>query len=1208
MLQQMAPKVSTDLYNINVQGKNGKRVLLQQKKRVLNERNLAGDQVTTEYEASLMDNKQTSLSTQYQISKVNENQTEEQTLYMQKLLMEVGGILQSQVSSIIKMQDNNEGEENFFKTIEIHQEVTLTFSSQQEEVTEEFLKKITETQSNMTKFKLTFEQAVQIYQQIFKINKVEIPKELKQQRALMKKNEDQVQVGQTVKQKIFRQNINLAEIGLDISSSCSQSKNINGEDTCNFGLIGTFNGNQVDLFNKQINFSASKLFKLYQMMVKLMQIDAGKINDLIKAKLDNIRQSLKKILEQIVELINFQKNPILVETSQKIQIDQQEIATQMNEFEESLLQIIENLKQIMEKPIENLKEKFQKFLETKEAKINKFVQKIHDFMDKNLDILLKNLNEQSQASTSQNQIKKIQDILEKLNQEVKELFDQEFQSYQQQFEDSINKAKDDFLGIKETFNQLKSQFDDEQKISIVEKLNDFIISAGFTDNLQKIINYAISNISKSQNTSEALSASVIQQYEPKINMIKEKLKQLQEIENIPQDIQQQSEAQKIAELIAKIKEQIKLQEQEEIQQFKNELEQLISSIKQQLSQEIKDSMSPNIVKLGNIPNELVNVSLEKAGKVALQIKNILEEVQGKVVEFTQQLDQNTTITEDDVRQLFEDLKEQIQNFQSTEDGQLLDINMYNNVDNIFTSIQSLIQSNLNEGNENGQAIMEQIKSLNEVPQKITDFYKNLQDLQLSAFTYFQKSNNKFKNINQEGLQLYNQISSQFKAAQTNFENSNQRLLQQLEGQDQQAQLQMLQDQTQGVFSKIILFDDTLKDQGKNTKALFFQKLQEIASTLEFQKQENISSFEIPLSFTQSYVTPIGITINLQAQINLINQITFMVEYKKGILNLTTTLSSKIKIKSSVSGQTHIAEVGGFLQGTIFDGFLTQNLQLNVMNRFKGNLSIHSQLNASTLKLGFYQTDFIIKESFQCITNATLVKDTKEGTKEGTKEDDPKKRLLEQAGQQHIKTNVNSVLAVLELWIQKATEQLKIALDLAKSEQQKFDQQAKQLNQEADEKTKQAAQDASNDKIQQQAESAKQLATQAQANADQAATKVEQATKDYADATQKAMQDCQKDKQCGIEIKDLSEVLKCQRQLFLQPKKLILLMKQNYKIKVRKIKNYKKQQYKDIEIIFLYINIILFIYIYKYIQIYINIYIQINICINIQIYNYYKLQK
>ncbi len=51
------------------------------------------------------------------------------------------------------------------------------------------------------------------------------------------------------------------------------------------------------------------------------------------------------------------------------------------------------------------------------------------------------------------------------------------------------------------------------------------------------------------------------------------------------------------------------------------------------------------------------------------------------------------------------------------------------------------------------------------------------------------------------------------------------------------------------------------------------------------------------------------------------------------------MDSKLVIKGTISGSIYVAEAGGFMEGTLLDATLEANFELNVLQKFKGKMTL-----------------------------------------------------------------------------------------------------------------------------------------------------------------------------------------------------------------------------------------------------------------------------
>ncbi|EGR28621.1 hypothetical protein IMG5_171570 [Ichthyophthirius multifiliis] len=1103
ILEQLIPRVSADIYNIIQKTENGKTRILKKRTRTLKQRTLNGDNVNPEHEAQLLGQKQAVLKNFYTKEKHFDNNSEEIVNYIQNQFIELGGVIQTQVDSLYHLQDNQKDEQQIFKKIQIASACTVSFVSQKTDVGEYFLELLKKYQSQISVFKFTWNQALKQYQNFFKRENLVVQRN--QIRSLQQDKQEsnfgKTKLGQNIDANIFQKNIASIAFGANLFSQCFQSKTFGQEDFCNIGIKQTFNSDSIVIAQKQVKFNATKIFKIQQFIISQLDKKIESISNILNNKFQNLRIAIQGILDKTEKFIDLKKNPILIQISDTISKEGLQIANQIQDFEKEVTQFIKSLSSLIESPLKNIQEKTQQFLSSKQINFDAYVNQINQFAQEKYKKLLKFVDDQITKGLNPQLILKIRTFLTTYDIILKDLVENQVRKYLSQLQTFFIEKQKEFSDIKSLINDSTQQLDDISKIKINQQVKDFLIS-GIADNIQKTLYDLIEKITNNQQIQNLLTSNILKQLQVFKTQILEKLDLISKIEFTNDENQNQNEAIQITKEMNNIQGNIQNDLLSGIKEFQQEIDNLISNLKSQIGNDIKQKIIDYSKTLINFSDKLTGTSIQKSTETLQKVELIGQNVLDNLSVQNKEILQASNIILDDLKAVYNEMKSILSNPALPGNGYVLQNSVYSNINNIFNQINTVF--NQNQGGFNGFiGISDQILRIKALPNKFQYILNDLKQFTQKPFDQYSVLKSSFLNINKEGQALQNTILSQVTAAKSTFaskqaekDNSLNQLMQ---------AYQQISLQGDDLAKNIDKLDEFLKQQKTDVQKMFQDKILEIKNTLDFNDQVKTPEFKVPIQFTQYYNTPMGIRIKLLLEATSITKMSFDIQFRQAILNLKATIDTKVILNSQIVGDVYVAQVGGYAQGTILDAKLETSIELNALEKFKGKITLDGSINPLSLKLGIYYTSVFTKESDKCIYSSQLAPQQND-------KKNPASSIM------WIKNGVQVIDNVTQTAFDFSLQKFKNAVISAQQTAKSTAKKAAQINKDAAIKSANATNKASQDIAQAAREAAKKAIKSAQDAASkvaQAKAKVDQANKDQSFLSVS-----------GISLQDTQESLKC----------------------------------------------------------------------------------
>ncbi|KAL4460434.1 hypothetical protein ABPG74_000185 [Tetrahymena malaccensis] len=989
VMEQIAPIVNSENYKINQKDSNGKSRILEAKNQFY--QRILGEAVPADMEATVDENGQGLLKKSFNQDKTSSGSGKESLSYTQNSKIQNGALLESNVSSGFSMSDNknssSKDDMSVIKGIDLKSDCSIKFAEMVENVPMEQINQIISTQTKMSTWDYTLQQAQDAHAAMFKKTQAKgIPEDEEEDNPKGRLLAADQVIGETIYKPIYRKNFASMEFGADLKSECIQSGTISedgNDDICTVGLYSFFNNSTQKLVEKKTRLNVSKILKYYQYIQHILAFKMDEAKGTVSAKLNKINDSLNGVLDQLEMLIDVQQNPAIKDIYNAINNDELQIISTIQNFEKLINTSLKNIAELIKDPLNTLKERTFSFLSEKQINIETQINSIQNFYVNKLLKIKDFVMKAKKDGMDEKTYKKIKNILQNIDGVIVQLVDKPAKELLDKAEVMINEQASKIFAHSSELDKKITSLTDSVTQQVPAQLKKMLGSGFLADQLESFVQKGIQEVVQKVNVTEILSA----QLKNVVGGIKN------EILNQMDTIAKKNDATVDADMRQL------LDEATQVYTFSTDLYSGFLQLKDDVTtivEQLKKLHSENVYKvlldltksLTGFPTDLAQQLVDQGKNTATKVVEIGKNIKANVIKYQQDITAKSLQLLNDMKDIYKEVKA----FLNKRDFPTDAPEYYSTP--LFDEVSTLIQNATEIFNINYSNITNTYERFKQVPAKFQKFITDLKNLGVRSMDYFNQVKISFQNIKSDGKLFWNELVAKY--AQV----TKKRMLQggspQLPGavndirQKIADSIKSYSSNLGSIFDQNFQNDIFVKVQDTVTKSvktvvedklnqakdgnfqglldvqnLYQSLIAELVKNFEFEKNLVFPPINLPVEYSLLYPTPIGVAIKLKIYASWDTNIRFNALFKNAIFDLGASVSTKVNVGGEVSASVVVAEVGGYCEGTFLDTTLTAGLNVQVLKNFEGSLFVDAQFSPYDIRLGLYYSTIFSKQTVQC---------------------------------------------------------------------------------------------------------------------------------------------------------------------------------------------------------------------------------------------------
>ncbi|EAR99172.2 transmembrane protein, putative (macronuclear) [Tetrahymena thermophila SB210] len=986
VMEQIAPIVNSENYKINQKDSNGKSRVLEAKNQFF--QRILDEVVPADMEATVDENGQGLLKKSFNQDKQSSGSGKESLSYTQNSKIQNGALLESNVNSGFSMSDNksstSQDDMSVIKGIDLKSDCSIKFAEMIENVPQEQINQIISTQTKMSTWDYTLQQAQDAHAAMFKKSQASgIPEDNEDDQPKGRFLAADKVIGDTIYKPIYRKNFASMEFGADLKSECVESGMIGEDDICTVGLYSFFNNSTQKLVEKKTRLNVSRILKYYQYIQHILTFKMDEAKTIVSTKLNKINDSLNGVLDQLEMLIDVQQNPVIKDIYNAINNDELQIISTIQNFEKLINLSLKNIGELIKDPLNTLKERTFSFLAEKQINIETQINSIQNFYVNKLLKIKDFVMKAKKDGIDEKTYKKIKNILENIDGVIVQLVDKPAKQLLEKAEVMINEQASKIFAHNSELDKKVNSLTDSVTQQVPAQLKKMLGSGFLADQLQSFVQKGIQEVVQKVNITDILST----QFKKVVGGIKnEILNQMDTIAKkndatVDADIRQLlDEATQVYTFSADL--------YSGFLQLKDDVKTIVEQLKKLQSENVYKVLLDLTKSLTGFPTDLAQKLLDQGKSTAAKVVEISKNMKANVIKYQQDITSKSLQLLNDMKDIYKEVKAFLNKRDFPEDT----AEYYSTP--LFDEVSTIIQNATQIFNINYSNITNTYERFKQVPNKFQKFITDLKNLGDRSMDYFNQVKISFQNIKTDSKLFWNELVAKY--AQV----TNKRMLQkgtpQLPGMVNDIR-QKIADSVKSYTSNLsTLFDENFKNDiltkvqdtvSKSVKTVVEDKLNqakegnfqglldvqnlyqsliaELVKNFEFEKNLVFPPVKLPVEYTYVYPTPIGVTLKLKIYASWDTNIRFNALFKNAILDLGASVSTKVNVGGEVSASVVVAEVGGYCEGTFLDTTLTAGINVQVLKNFEGNLFVDAQFSPYDIRLGLYYSTIFSKQTVQC---------------------------------------------------------------------------------------------------------------------------------------------------------------------------------------------------------------------------------------------------